>query len=370
MQMATLAEHHACEVQSLAESPKPSPRSYVIRNTFIEVGGEGEVVDEEPTQPPFRRRRGSSFFRCSSEPLRVPKEAGEEQDFSCDESISSNSSSCGRSAPKSPPRSQMGAVKPRHDSQDIAYLSLSPAMAPIIPQVPPGSFTMSQRDTALSAAIQAGFNAGIQAALTMRTNPTLLQQHHGRDWQQPSRKDFACLGRGRQFDQDSKLRTHTPPGQPSSGASDASTSVSIPSVALPSLSGGPCHLIWCDNRAFKETAAPQRQELEDETGTSVKAHKSAENCIRLLRKKQNAQGRPPCVILVSWANAGALLPFLNECTNINAKVIVLSESASRKKDGLDSLGSRYPFVEKVVFQWADAVQAVGLAVAELQVAQC
>merc|ERR1711924_570476 len=102
------------------------------------------------------------------------------------------------------------------------------------------------------------------------------------------------------------------------------------------------------------------------TGVSVKAHKSAENCIRLLRKKQNAQGRPPCVILVSWANAGALLPFLNECTNINAKVIVLCESASRKKDGLDSLASRYPFVEKVVFQWADAVQAVGLAVAEMQ----
>lgn len=233
---------------------------------------------------------------------------------------------------------------------------------------------MSQRDTALSAAIQAGFNAGMQAALSMRSNPTLLQQHHGqqqhgRSWQQPSRKDVG-LGRGRQFDQDSKLRTSTPPGQPSSGVSDASTSISIPSAAPPSLSKSPCHLIWCDNRAFKEASAPQRQELEDETGASVKAHKSAENCIRLLRKKQNAQGRPPCVILVSWANAGALLPFLNECTNINAKVVVLCESASRKKDGLDSLASRYPFVEKVVFQWADAVQAVGLAVAEMQVAQC
>jgi hypothetical protein len=229
---------------------------------------------------------------------------------------------------------------------------------------------MSQRDTALSAAIQAGFNAGIQAALSMRTNPTLLQQHHGRTWPQPSRKDIAGLGRGRQFDQDSKLRTPTPPGQPSSGVSDASTSISLPSVGLPSPSKVPCHLIWCDNRAFKEAAAPQREELENETGSSVKAHKSAENCIRLLRKKQNAQGRPPVVILVSWANAGALLPFLNECTNINAKVVVLCESASRKKDGLDSLASRYPFVEKVVFQWADAVQAVGLAVAEMQVAQC
>jgi len=328
-------------------------------------------VEEEPTQPPFRRRRGSSFFRCSSEPLRVPREAGEEHELSCDESISSKSSASGRSAPgRAAPKSRTGAVKPRHDSQDIAYLSVSPTLAPNIPQMPPGSFTMSQRDTALSAAIQAGFNAGIQAALSMRTNPTLLQQHHGRAWQQPSRKDIAGLGRGRQFDQDSKLRTCTPPGQPSSGASDASTSVSIPSVGLPSPSKVPCHLIWCDNRAFKDASAPQRQELENETCTSVKAHKSAENCIRLLRKKQNAQGRPPCVILVSWANAGALLPFLNECTNINAKVIVLCESASRKKDGLDSLASRYPFVEKVVFQWADAVQAVGLAVAEMQVAQC
>lgn len=299
----------------------------------------------------------------------MPKEAGEEQDISCDESTSSKSSSSGRSPPRTPPKSRLG-VKPRHDSQDIAYLSVSPTLAPTMPQMPPGSFTMSQCDTALSAAIQAGFNAGIQAALTMRTNPTLLQHHHGRDWQQPSRKDFAGLGRGRQFDQDSKVRTRTPPGQPSSGASDASTSVSNPSVVMPSPSGAACHLIWCDNRAFKEASAPQRQELEDETGAAVKAHKTAENCIRLLRKKQNAQGRPPCVILVSWANAGALLPFLNECTNVNAKVIVLSESASRKKDGLDSLRSRYPFVEKVVFQWADAVKAVGLAVAEMQVAQC
>jgi len=229
---------------------------------------------------------------------------------------------------------------------------------------------MPQHDTALSAAIQAGFNAGMQTALSMRANPTLLQQHHGRNWQQPSRKDFPGHGRGRQFDQGSKLRTSTPPGQPSSGASDASTSISLLSAATPSLSKTPCHLIWCDNRAFKEASAPQRQELEDETGASVKAHKSAENCIRLLRKKQNAQGRPPCVILVSWANAGALLPFLNECTNINVKVVVLCESASRKRDGLDSLSSRYPFVEKVVFQWADAVQAVGLAVAEMHVAQC
>lgn len=260
-------------------------------------------------------------------------------------------------------------MKPRHDSQDIAFLSVSPTMSPGIPQLPPGSFAVSQRDTALTAAIQAGFNAGIQAALAMRTNPTLLQHHHGRSWQQPSRKDIPALGRGRQFDQESKLRATTPPGQPSSGVSEASTCVGSGSLA-PQMPKLPCHLIWCDNRAFKEASASQRQQLEGETGIAVKAHKSAENCIRLLRKKQNAQGRPPCVILVSWANAGALLPFLNEGTNVNAKVVVLCESSLRKKDGLDSLVSRYPFVEKVVFHWADAVQAVGLAVAEMQVAQC
>jgi hypothetical protein len=70
---------------------------------------------------------------------------------------------------------------------------------------------------------------------------------------------------------------------------------------------------------------------------------------------------------VSWANAGALLPFLNECTSVQSRVIVICESVSRRKDGLDTLMSRYPFVEKIVFHWVDAVQAVGKAVAEMQI---
>ena len=43
-------------------------------------------------------------------------------------------------------------------------------------------------------------------------------------------------------------------------------------------------MIWCDERAFKAPGAPCKKELES-LGLSVKAYKSAENCIRALKKK-------------------------------------------------------------------------------------
>ena len=45
---------------------------YVVRNTFVElIVEDANLVVDEVSVPPFRRRRGSSFFRSSSEPLTI-----------------------------------------------------------------------------------------------------------------------------------------------------------------------------------------------------------------------------------------------------------------------------------------------------------
>merc|ERR1711862_873605 len=111
------------------------------------------------------------------------------------------------------------------------------------------------------------------------------------------------------------------------------------------------------------------EQLERGSGATVKTHKTAENCIRLFRKKQRAQGRPPCVLLVSWANAPALLAFLNEATYVSSKVVVLCDARSgRKNTKPEELTGQYPFVESVATTWSEAVRAIGKAVAECQVA--
>merc|ERR1712137_154854 len=99
-----------------------------------------------------------------------------------------------------------------------------------------------------------------------------------------------------------------------------------------------CHLIWCDHRAFKDSSAQLKQQLEARSGAAVKTHQTADNCIRLFRKKQRAQGRPPCVILVSWTNAPALLSYLAEANHVSARVIVLCDARScRKNQGAEQL---------------------------------
>merc|ERR1719469_1844988 len=51
------------------DSPSPiAAPVYVVRNTFVEMINDGSEQAED-TVPLFRRRRGSSFFRSSSEPL-------------------------------------------------------------------------------------------------------------------------------------------------------------------------------------------------------------------------------------------------------------------------------------------------------------
>merc|ERR1712019_159348 len=58
------------------DSPWNVPPAYVVRNTFVEIDEHGEQKIEEPSVPAFRRRRGSSFFRNSSEPLTAGGRSG------------------------------------------------------------------------------------------------------------------------------------------------------------------------------------------------------------------------------------------------------------------------------------------------------
>jgi len=160
----------------------------------------------------------------------------------------------------------------------------------------------------------------------------------------------------------------------SSAVSDASTTVSRGASSLhelrtpspsPEPSRSTCHLIWCDQRAFKEVSDSWKKQLEAATGIQVKTHKTSEKCIRLLRKKQHSQARPPCVFLVSWANAPTLLPFLGDSPNIIAKVILLCDTdmcRGRNRDAVERLASGYPFVAHLAASWADAVEAASILV--------
>lgn len=128
----------------------------------------------------------------------------------------------------------------------------------------------------------------------------------------------------------------------------------------------PCHLIWCDHRAFKDTSAGMKEQLQNETNVSVKTHRTAENCLRLLRKKRNAQGRPPCVFLVSWANAPELLAYLSEDDHVIAKVVVFCDArGGRRHDAGDALLHQYPCIQKIATSWPEAVQAVRQAVVSI-----
>lgn len=176
---------------------------------------------------------------------------------------------------------------------------------------------------------------------------------------------------------ESKIKKMAASERQGSIASDISTAVSSRSasrqeVRTPSpevLPRAPCHLIWCDQRAFKESSMSWKAQLEARAQLPVKAHKTAEKCIRLLRKKQHSQVRPPCVFLVSWANAPTLLPYINESPHVVAKAILLCDTdmcRGRGRDAAEKLASVYPFVSSLAASWSDAVEAATAAAIELQ----
>lgn len=265
-------------------------QSYVVHNTFVEVVESADSTMESKTIPAFRRRRGSSFFRCSSEPLtsarhRVchPEDSATSDD--CCEIMSTVSTS-------SPPDSTDSDCASEDNFKVASWADEN---------------DFGDTDTS-------GFHPG--QTMLAATAPSPL-----------------CCN------------------TPSTVESRSS-----------------CHLIWCDHRAFKDSSSQLKQQLEACSRATVKTHKTADNCIRLFRKKQRAQGRPPCVILVSWTNAPALLQYLGEAgSHVNAKVVVLCDARScRKGDSGSDFSASYPNLCSVATSWEEALSSVCSAIADLE----
>lgn len=260
-------------------------------------------------------------------------------------------------------------------------------MATEFPQRPPGSLT--DANAAMAAAMYAGFNAGLLAAKKAQGSPEPASRTTGRTGRptresalhrsqmdtKPQRGLPQKIAPSRMQFSESKMQQATPRDF-HCNASEVSTTVSTSSLhecrspcrsPSPEVHRSPCHLIWCDQRAFKEASTPWKELLEKETGETVKGHKTAENCIRLLRKKQHSQARPPCVFLVSWANAPTLLPYLSQSPHVTAKVILLCDMCrGRSRDDAEKLAAAYPFVTHVAACWTDALAAASKAVAEFR----
>jgi hypothetical protein len=299
---------------------------YVVHNTFVEILDEPELAVDCPSLPAFRRRRGSSFFRCSSEPLRTSRNNAACNAAALDLTVDSCStedegSTCDRSTP----------------------------------QLSPASSRASSPAPSLGPCEQFPIAVPRQIAALETPQHCLVGQFHN-----------VMFGYG------SGQTMFLPALQQQTGCN---TSLPRSSGLVPHLSQveqcdnrGSCHLIWCDHRAFKDSSAQLKNELEARSGASVKTHKTADNCIRLFRKKQRAQGRPPCAILVSWANAQALLDYLQDAgSHVNARVVVLCDARSCRKgdSSVTDFEARYPELCNVATSWEDALDAVSAAVAAL-----
>jgi len=297
----------------------------------------------EDSVPPFRRCRGSSFFRSSSEPLTAGGRSRREyckEDAHSEVVSTEDEGSEGISTP-SMSRASSRDPSPRAGSTSPTYVS----------------------------AMHASFTAGMFTAMAMKNHHMTQQQmpvgltplyssgvHMG---QMPF---FQARNTPFVFASQDPIRSppceSSPIGQHSSDSSDAGDIVNGVKQA--------CHFIWCDHRAFKDTASSLKGQLERESGVTVKTHKTAENCIRLFRKKQRAQGRPPCVILVSWTNAPALLSYLAEAEHVSAQVIVLCDARScRTNENADELVAQFPFISKIATTWDEAVESACESVAAL-----
>jgi len=115
-----------------------------------------------------------------------------------------------------------------------------------------------------------------------------------------------------------------------------------------------CQVFWCDPRSFKETS--MKDQLESKMNTNVKCYRTADMCMRLLRKKQHFQSKSNFrLFLVSWSNAPALVSFLEEEQFLVGKVIVLCDTCGGKGCSKASAwAQQHPSVE-VAYKWEQAV---------------
>jgi len=121
-----------------------------------------------------------------------------------------------------------------------------------------------------------------------------------------------------------------------------------------------CQIFWCDQRAFKEDSSALKDQLEAETGVSVKTYRTADMCVRLLRKKKTCSANSVTrLFLISWANAQALVPFLSSEPSLAAQVVVLCDTCGNKGCiKADQWALEYPVVGQVATTWPQAVDTL------------
>lgn len=118
-------------------------------------------------------------------------------------------------------------------------------------------------------------------------------------------------------------------------------------------------IIWCDEASFRTGAEERKLELA-KFGTRVRCYKSADACIRSMRKKTSRKQRPRVFILVSARNA-EFITFLksDECLCQTMGVVVLRGGSNMPDESFASFAA----VRKVCSTWEDAIAALAEVVA-------
>lgn len=213
----------------------------------------------------------------------------------------------------------------------------------------------------------------LQSQTDNGVRPPRLKRKPARGQRDGDATSSACRGSARsqqpQVDVNTSPRDHNGSSSVASRTAGSSASVRVGSLrAAPREPKGSCQVVWCDQRAFKEGAVALKSQLEVNVCVPVKAHKTAEKCIRLLQKKRRTREKsevgPLSVYLVSWANAPVLVPYLTETPHNAATVLVLCDLCSdRGVEAAQRWLQHYPLVECVVASWNEAILAVVKAIA-------
>jgi hypothetical protein len=166
--------------------------------------------------------------------------------------------------------------------------------------------------------------------------------------------------------EDHKERTAEGGSQKRSGSDSPSTPVQFSKPKSHQAPQSRYQVLWCDQRAFKDSAVTIKDEIEAEVKAPVKCYRTAEMCMRLLRKKELFTSTPVSrMFLVSATNARALMPFLDERSSPTDKVIVLCDTCGSKGcSKTDSWSQQYPQIFAVATNWQDAINAVKQCVSE------
>lgn len=135
----------------------------------------------------------------------------------------------------------------------------------------------------------------------------------------------------------------------------------------------PPELIWCDECAFRESAAAKKAELEA-LGIRVRGFKSADKCVRSMAKriemkKQKGGAQPKTIALVTERNA-TLIPYLTsrmEEIQLQCIVVLLHQASNKRRCEL-TFGS-VPAIRAIASSWQEAVEVTANIVEDTKVVE-